>query len=248
LINEEFKVHKISAFILITEKMEKKAIKVPILVMLMFLVLFSCKKDSRNDNAVADVYVKSILVDGEPFFGLVHYVVGYEAMTSVTVDPPSGTTEPLTAYDSGKTIYYIEPTLALGTYSTTPPAHGTYSYLVTFDDAVEKTVTDELGATYLLPASIISIAKTSDNQSVRLTWEAVSGVEYYQLSISKDGNVLYTSQLFIPPTGNTIDIPLSYIPSYNPGTYSYQLDAIDYDSLETGKLQAISSASVSIDL
>jgi hypothetical protein len=228
--------------------MKKKVIRVPVVVMMILLVMFSCKKDSRNDNATADVYVKSILVDGEPFFGLVHYVVGYEAMTSVSVDPPGGTTEPLIAYDSGKTIYYIEPTLALGTYSTTPPTHGTYNYLVTFDDAVEKTVTDELGDTYLLPASIISIAKTSDNQSVRLTWEAVTGVEYYQLSISKNGTVVYTSQLFIPPTGNSIDIPISYIPSYDPGTYSYQLDAIDYASLETGKLQAVSSASVTIDL
>jgi hypothetical protein len=228
--------------------MEKKIIKVPVLAMMILLVMFSCKKASRNDNALADVYVKSILVDGEPYFGLAHYVVGYEPMTSVTVDPPSGTSEPLIAFDNSKTIYYIEPTLALGTFSTTPPTPGTYDYLVTFDDAVEKTVTDDLGSTYLLPASITSIVKATDNQSVKLTWQAVTGVEYYQLSISKEGTVVYTSQLFTPPTNNTIDIPISYIPSYTPGTYTYQLDAVDYASVETGKLQAVSSASVSIDL
>ena len=33
-----------------------------------------------------------------------------------------------------------------------------------------------------------------------------------------------------------------------PGSYTIQLDAIDYESLETGKLHAISSASSSIVL
>jgi hypothetical protein len=228
--------------------MKTNAVKVPLLIMMLLLVLISCKKDKPNDTAEADVYVKSILSDGEPVFGLVQYVFGYAVMSSVTVQSPSGSSDQLSAYDTGKTVFYSEPAVALGTYSGTPPEPGTYNYNVTFEDGIEKVFTNELSSIYLLPPTISSIGKSSDSQSVTMSWEPLTGVEYFQLSIYKNGTIEYTSNLFTPPSTNTLVVPLSVIPSYSPGVYNFQLDAIAYESGSSGKLQAISSASVSTDI
>jgi len=228
--------------------MKRKEIKVPVLILMLFLSILSCKKDSVTHDVAADVYVKSILNDGEPVFGLVQYAAGSSAISAVAVSNPNGIIEQLSAYDANKLTYYFEPTLALGGYSTTPPIPGTYSFGITFTDGVEKVVTNTLGAVYLLPANITSLVKLTDSQTVRLTWDAVTGVQYYQLSIIKTGSNVYTSQLFTPPTGNTVDIPISLIVSFTGGTYTYQLDAIKYESAESGLVQSISSASADVDL
>jgi hypothetical protein len=226
----------------------KNNIRIPVLIIMMLLVSFSCKKAKQNDNAAADVYVKSIIFDGEPVYGLAQYVIGYAAMTEVTVTAPGGAIDRLTAFDVSNMIYYSEPTVAMGTYTLTPPTPGTYSYGITFDDGIKKVVTDNLGANYLSPATITSFTKASDSQSVIMNWEPLSGVDDMQLSISKAGTIVYTSQPFVPPSGNTLTIPIGLIPSFTPGSYTYQLDAIKYESLQTGNLQAISSAVATIDL
>jgi hypothetical protein len=228
--------------------MKTNAVKVPFLIMMLLLVFISCKKDKPNDNAEADVYVKSILFNGEPVFGLVQYVFGYAAMSSVTVQYPGGASDQLIAYDTEKTVFYSEPVVALGTYTGTPPEPGTYSYKVTFKDGIEKVFTNDLSSIYLLPPTITSLAKTAGSQSVSMSWEPLAGVEYFQLSIYKDGAIQYTSNPFTPPTENSLVISLSLIPSYTPGTYNFQLDAIAYEPGNTGKLQAISSASASADI
>jgi len=67
----------------------------------MFLVLLSCKKDGQNDDAVADVYVKSILADGNLFLAL--YTMWWVCTDdAVTVNPPGGMMEPLNAYSTTK--------------------------------------------------------------------------------------------------------------------------------------------------
>ncbi len=228
--------------------MKRNFVKIPSVIMLLVLVLISCKKDKLNDIADADVYVKTIFNDGEPVFGIVHYVFGYSKMSSVIVEFPGGTEDQLTAYDSGKTVYYLEPLIGLGTYSGTPPTHGTYTYKVTFESGIQKSFTNELGTSYLLPPTITSLVKSSGSQSVTMSWEPLTGAEYFQLSITQNGTTLYTSNPFSPPSNNTIEIPLSFIPSYTPGVYTYQLDAVIYESISSGKIQAISSASTSIDL
>lgn len=91
--------------------MKRNFVKIPSLIMLLVLVLISCKKDKLNDIADADVYVKTIFNDGEPVFGIVHYVFGYSKMSSVIVEFPGGTEDQLTAYDSGKTVYYRSGTI-----------------------------------------------------------------------------------------------------------------------------------------
>jgi hypothetical protein len=228
--------------------MKNNSIKISLLVMIMIVGLLSCKKDKPNDDAVADVYIKSILSDGVPVFGLVHTVVGYSAMSSVTVQSPSGVADQLNAYNSGKMIYYTEPSLTLGTYSDSQPESGEYSYGVTFEDGTEKVFTNELKDIYLLPPTINSIEKSIDNQNVIMSLAPLTGVEYYQLSVSKDGTVLNTSDLLLPPSGNNIVIPLTFIPYYTPGAYTFQLDAVIYESSSSNKLQALSTASLSADI
>ncbi len=228
--------------------MKKHSINLSVFLIIILLGLLSCKKDKPIDLADADVYVNSVLSDGEPVFGLSHRVVGYAAMTAVTVESPGGTTDQLSAYDAGKTIFYSDPVLQLGTYSSTPPEPGTYSYSVTFQDGTEKVFTNELSALYLLPPTIISINKSTSGQSVIISWEPVTGAQYFQVSIYKDGSFVSYGPGFAPPNGNSFEVSLSYIPSYTPGTYTFQLGAMLYESDGSGKVQAVSSASQSIDL
>lgn len=228
--------------------MKTNAVKIPFLIVILLSVLISCKKDKPNYFADADVYVKSIFSDGEPVFGLVHYVFGYEAMSSVTVQSPGGANNQLSAYDTDNTVFYSEPSIALDTYSTTPPEPGTYNYSVTFKNGLEKVFTNDLSDKYLLPPTITSVIKATGSQSVTMSWAPLEGAEYFQLSIYKDGTLEYTSNPFTPPSGNSIDIPLSLIPSYTPGLYNFQLDAVIYESSSSGKLQALSSASSSAEI
>jgi hypothetical protein len=228
--------------------MKKNAIRVPAFVIMILLISISCKKETRNDNAAADVYVRSILYGGVPVYGLAQSVFGFAAMTKVTATTPTGTVIQLKANDSQNMIFYSVPTTP-ETYSTTTPQPGTYTYNITFDDGIEKILTNDLGANFLPPPVITSIAKSADGQAVVLSWEQLSGVDYFQLTISRQSTILYTSEQFAPISGNTLTIPKAVITDFLPGkTYKYQLDAINYESLETGQLQSVSSASASIVL
>jgi hypothetical protein len=226
--------------------MKNKTIVAPALVIMILLVSLSCKKEKRNDTAAVDVYAKSVLSDGNPVYGLVHTVLGHAVIAEVTVTTPGGTTQQLTG-DSQKLIFYNLP-LTPDSYSATPPQPGTYIYDITFDDGVKQVVTNELGADFLTPPIITSIAKSADGLSVNLTWEELPGVEYFELTIYRQKTVLFTSK-FAPVSGNTINIPKAVITDFLPGwSYKYQLDAFIYESQQTGQLQSASSASVSITL
>jgi hypothetical protein len=227
----------------------KIKMKVPALMVLVLISLLACKKQSRDDNAVADVYVKCILVDGQPEYALAHYLLGYSSISAVTVTSPDATTTQLSSYDNSFTLFYSEPSLASGSYSLTMPTEGTYSYKVRFDDGIEKTYTDQVSGTFLLPPTITSLAKTDDNARVKLNWAPLPDAEYYRFFISKDGSTIYASNLFTPiSSDNTIEVPLTVIPSYASGTYTFELVAFKYQSLSEGKIQSASSASADINL
>lgn len=226
----------------------KIKMKTPALISLMLLSLLACKKESRLDDAVADVYVKTILIDGQPAYGLAHYLMGYSAISSVTLTNPDATTEPLTSYDNSNTLFYSEPSVSNGSYSPTMPSQGIYTYKVRFDDGVEKIYSDQVSGTFIVPPTITSIAKTEDDKRVKLTWAPLSGAEYYRLFISKNGSVVFSSDLFTPTNENSIDPLISIIPSFTSGTYTFELVAFKYQSLSEGKIQSASSASADIDL
>jgi hypothetical protein len=227
--------------------MNKNAFNVILLGIMMILGLLSCKKEQQDD-ALADVYVKTITITGQTAFGLEHVVRGSTPMNAVTVSLPGGLTAQLTALDDSKLIYFLEPSTGTGTYTRNPPTAGIYSYTVTFSDGTVKVVTDVLGSGYLPPPNITSIAKTSDGLNVQIAFDALTGVDYFQVSIYLGDELEYTSPLQTPPAGNNFVIPLSTIPSFTSGTYTYHLDAIKYQSLTEGTLQAISSSTVDITL
>src|SRR5690242_5058889 len=128
--------------------MKESKIKVSALIVMMLLSLMACKKDGRVDDGVADVYIKSVLLDGEPVYGLVHYVRGYSAVSTVTVNMPDQTMDQLNPYDESYTVFYSEPSPLNGSYSAVVPTKGTYNYGLKFTDGVEKVIKDELEETY----------------------------------------------------------------------------------------------------
>ena len=227
--------------------MKKTIFKVSALILMVVLSLAGCKKDSRVDDGVADVYVKSVLLDGQPVFGLVHYVQGYSAITSVTVSMTDLTLDQLSSLDATNTVFYSEPSPLNGSYSATVPTKGTYSYGVKFTDGVEKVLTDQLEDSYLLPPTITSISKTGS--IVTLRWDPLAGAQYFQFNILRGGVNVFSSQTFsMAANTNYIDVSTSYINSYSPGNYTFELNAFKLQTADQGKLQATSSASADIDL
>jgi len=229
----------------------KTMIKVPALILLMLLGLMACKKDKRVDDAVADVYVKSMSVDGQIEYALAHYVLGQSSIATVTVSMPDATIGHLSTYDNSNTLFYLEPTTN-SSYSATLPPSGTYTYTVRFDDGVEKTVTDVLGSGCIAPPNITTLSKSDDGTKLMMRWDPLTGAEYYRYFISKDGTAIYNSNLFslANTSDNYIEIPTYLISSYLNGTQTYtiELAAFKYQSLDDGKIESASTTTTQIVL
>jgi hypothetical protein len=225
--------------------MEK--IKLSFVAIVILLSFMACKKESSPNTAAADVYVKAILVHGVPVFGLTEYVVGSNLMNSVSVLTPDGLTSNLNSYDTSGMTFYKEPVDSTLDYSTVPPAAGVYNFSVTFGNGEQQVISNILGASYLLPPTITSIVESTDGQTVTMNWNPIVA-DYFQLSISKGGTVVYASQAFTAPITNSLAIPIGLIPSFSAGVYTYELDAIQYESASSNLIQAVSSASVTITL
>ena len=228
--------------------MKIKLLKFSVFVIIIFISLSACKKASDLNTAVADVFVRSIISDGEPVYGLAQYVSGSSAISSVTVHTPDGLTDQLNAYDSNNTTFYSEPLIALGTYYHTHPVPGEYSYGVTFSNGNEQVVKNTLTAGYLLPADIVSCAKTTDGLYLRTTWSPLLSANAYRFVITKAGSVVFTSEYFEYPTTGHKDLGMSNLYSFTPGTFTLELEAILVESTDNSLLQAVSSASISVDL
>lgn len=225
-----------------------KKIKLPFLVIVILLSFSACKKESSSNTAAADVYVKAILSGGVPVFGITEYVIGNNSMNSVMVHTPDGLIGQLDAYDTSGTAYFRDPVEGTSDYSATPPVAGEYSFGVTFSNGEEKVVSNTLGASYLLPANITALTESADKSSVKMTWDPIVGADYLQLSIKKGDAVVYASQAFTAPATNSIDIPIVFIPAFAAGIYTYELDAIKYESTTSNLFQAVSTASMDIAL
>lgn len=228
--------------------MKMKLIKLSVLVIMIFIGLSACKKAKDINTAVADVFVRSNLSDGEPVYGLAQYVSGSSAMSSVTVHSPDGLTDQLNAYDTSNTTFYSEPSLLLGTYSHTHPMPGEYSYGVTFSNGDELVVKNALTADYLLPANIASCAKTTDGLYLRTTWSSVLGAQAYRFIITKAGSVVFNSSYFQYPSSGYMDLGMSNLYSFTPGTFTLELEAVLAETIDPTLVQAVSSASISVDL
>jgi hypothetical protein len=227
--------------------MKMERLKLYLLVIMILTGLSSCHKPSRSDGAIVDVFVKSISANGQTYFATTYDATGTDAMKSVGVHTPDGVTDSLYAYDAGYLYFYKDPSLALGDFSTTPPTAGTYTFDVKFNDAVEKSFTNELSTSYLLPATIQSVVKAASSNSVTTTWDAVAGAQAYQLLVYNAGNLVFSSQ-YLDPSSTSVDLPITYISAYQPGTFTFEIDAVSFESDTSSLIQAISASTYNVSL
>jgi len=230
--------------------MKMKRIKLSVLVILILSGLLSCRKQSASDSAIVDVYVKSLYIGGHPlpYYALEHLVSGTDAMKSVTVLTPDGVTNTLVPYDSSNLYFDLIPTNDVGGYTPNLPTSGTYTYTVIFNDGIQKTFTNTLGPGNLLPAANLSLVESSDGSSVSVSWNQVTGAQAYQLLVSIGGITVFSSS-FIPQSLNLSTIfPTSNLSAYIPGTFTFELDAISFESSDYKLVQAVSASTATIAL
>jgi hypothetical protein len=187
------------------------------------------------------------LKDGVLLYGATHFVTGTDAMQSVAVVSPDGVTDSLISYDSSYLYYHLEPAIAMGTYTTTPPATGTYTYNIKFADGKVKSFTNVLASSYLTPAAITSLVLSTDGNSVMLQWHPVAGAQAYNVIVTKGGLQLYSSS-YLDPSLYEFDLPITNISTYQPGTFTFELDAVSFESTTSPLIQSIASSTANIDL
>jgi hypothetical protein len=230
------------------EHIKMERIKLSVLALLILSALSSCRKQAASDSATVNVFVKSILVDGHSYFAASHMVSGTDAMRSVAVHTPDGVTDSLTSTDSSHLFYSLLPTFDVGGYTPDLPASGTYTYDIKFNDGIEKTFTDTLTSSYLLPASNLSAVESADGSSVNVTYNPVASVQKYQLLVTIGGIAVFSSTYISPSLNTNIILPTSYLSQYMPGTFTFEIDAILFRSSGYNLVQAVSAATTTVSL
>lgn len=222
------------------------------IVALIMLGFSGCEKSAVTNEAYPDVFVKTIKnTQGDAVFAAIHSVISYSGVSSVSVKAPDGTVTQLINYQNSGYSFYNEP--AVTDYLPTPPAAGIYTYTVKFNNAEEKTYTNALTNAILAPANISALVKSTNGDTIYITWDAIANVDYYQLIINRG-----TSQVFF--ADNLLDsntpkktfmkfgIAKAYLTSGTSGTYSFEMAGKLYETTGSQYLQAISSATKTIDL
>lgn len=232
--------------------LQMKKLHLLALVALIMLGLSGCEKATVENIAAADVFVKAIKnAQGETVYVPIHSVFSYNKMTSVSVTSPSGTSTSLINYENGGNSFYNEP--ADADYLTTQPAVGTYTYTVKFDNGEEKTYTNSLSDSKILPANITSLTKTANGDSVYIYWDAIANVDFYQIKIQKGTTqILYADGLYdssSPKKQNLrMGFLLSNLISNSSGIYTFEIAGKLYETIAHDYLQALSSSTKDITL
>jgi hypothetical protein len=217
-----------------------------LLIITALLVISSCKKE-KND-AIADVFARSLMYNGKVGYSTVHSVVSTTVMSAVTVDIPGGGTVSLYDHDGTGTAFFKDTSM-VGMYpNPEPPAAGTYTYHVTFGDGEQKVYTNTLANDFLLPPVIDSLYIMPDGISLRLKWEPVAGAQAYQIRISSGQNQIFPYLELTDHSQLYNERLISQFASYLPGTLTFELRAMKYESEDEKFVQAISYTSASIDM
>lgn len=225
------------------------------LLALVALVLFGlsgCEKEKIENVASADVFVKSIKnAQGVTVYTPIHSVFSYNKMKSVSVTSPGGTALQLTNFENGGNSFFNEA--ADADYSATTPTGGIYTYLVKFNDGEEKTYTNTLSATNLLPANITSLAKTANGDSLYITWNAIASTHAYQLKVMKGTTQVYYRPAFVDGSSPLkaslkLGFLLSSLTTNVNGTYTFELTGLLFESATYDYIQAISTSTKDIAL
>lgn len=228
--------------------MKMERINLSVLAIFILSGLSSCRKQSATDGATVDVFVKSVLVSGHPYFAVTHLVSGTDAMKTVTVRTPDGVTESLISIDPSNIYYDLLPTFDVGGYTPNLPTPGTYTYNIKFNDGIEKTFTNTLGSGYLLPSANLSLVESADAGFVGVTWNQVTGAQAYQLLVSIGGITVFSSAYVSQSLNLSTVLPVSTLSAYLPGTFTFELDAISFESSDFKLVQAVSESTATIDL
>ncbi len=203
------------------------------------ITLYACEKSTVTNVATADVFIKTIISQGDTLFGLAHSAYSYNRMISVSVKSPEGDSVNLPVIaDKGISIYK-NPSLESGDFSKNFPATGVYAYNITFKDNSKQVLNNTLGADFLLPAVIDSLNLATDGQSVKLSWNPVQNAQFYQIRITKGDDEVIPARLYSPEGGLKVQFPISYFTGYMPGNFTLELDGLLFESTSYTKLQAI---------
>jgi len=216
--------------------------------LLVLIAFTSCEQATVTNVATADVFIKTIIDQGDTLFGVAHSVVSYNRMSAASVKSPKGDSIPLPGITDGGISIFKEPSLTSGDYSKVPPLAGTYSYDVTFKDKSVQVLSNTLGADFLLPAVIDSLILSSDGQSIVLKWSPVNAAQYYQIRVTNGNTEVLPARLY--PSSGTLEVqfPIGSFSRYMPGTFTFELDALLFESTDLSLLQAMGVSYSSLTL
>ena len=229
-----------------------KKLHVMTLAALIMLGLSGCEKAKVVNVASADVFIKAIKNDqGIPVYAAIHSVFSYNTMTSVSAKSPDGTSIALINYMNTGNSFYNDPPVTA--YSTTLPPVGAYTYAVKFNDGEEIPYSNTLSSSALLPANITSLVKSAKGDSVYISFDAIAGVDFYQIKVRKEDKQVFIAENLIDqssPKKTNLRYPflLSSLTSSISGTYTFEITGLLYESTAYDYLQAISTATKDIAL
>lgn len=220
-----------------------------LLVLTVLSIFFSCKKSVNSNDVYADVFVKSSTYNGSPGFSTIYSVIANGGgVSAVTVSAPNGSSFPLADRDGTGTAFFKDTSMAGSAYSHEPTAPGIYNFHVTFANGEEKLFTNTQKSDYLLPPVIDSLYVKPGGTTVRLKWEPIVGAQAYLIRISSGQNEIMPWLQFENPAGMYTERLIYTFNSYLPGTITFELRAVIYESSDQKYVQAVSYSSRSIDL
>jgi len=222
------------------------------LIILALFALAGCEKQAVDKTASADVLVKAIKnAQGNTVYTTIHSVFSYNKMTSVGVIAPGGRTFELTNFANAGNSFFNQP--AETDYSSNPPTVGTYNYTVRFEGGEEKIYYNSLSSAVVQPAEITSLAKNAMGDSVYIYWKAIADTDGYQMKVMKDSTQIYYQQPFQDVSNPKklvlrLGLPIAVFSPTGPGTYTFEISGLLYESTAYQYLQAISTSSQNIVL
>lgn len=225
--------------------------------------LGGCEKATITDLATADAFIQSIKNPkdtAQVVFAVVHSVFSYYLMTAVSVVAPLTAASPdsiithLINYGNMGNSFYNNPV-----YSSSLPAPGTYTYTVKFKDGQTITFSNTLLYNILIPPHITSLTKNGITNSIDISWNTVTNAQAYQVKVTKgtvtgaSATQVYYAAPFVdtsnPPKANlTIEVPFATITPYGSGGYTFEVDALLFESSVGTSLQAIGTSTKVITL
>ena len=209
----------------------------------------SCEKETIANQATADVFIKSIVFQGDTLYGLAYSAFSFNGIKQVSVKPPQGDSLILPDKVDGGISVFKDPSIEAEDFSSVLPTPGVYTFRVTFKDNVQTSYPNTLGANFLLPAVIDSLGKSQSGQSVVLKWIPVAEAQAYQVKVTKGDTEIIPSKLYAAQADLLrIEFPIASFSPHLPATFTIVLDALMFESSGTRQLQAMSVSLGSIDL